>query len=194
MKLNLGCGDDLRDGYENVDARDIHGRNRIVDLDVLPWPWSDGSVEEILMLDFLEHFEYSKTDQIVLECWRVLRPMGVVEVQVPDFEHCAAALVGKHDTYLCNACGNLCSMELACNVCGRTHLEIASSAVARLYGGQDYAGNYHKTTFTKKTLETKFRQLGFGSIEFLVTNEHGESYSQNWSIKMRARKEDDLWT
>ncbi len=70
MKLNVGCGQDVRQGYVNVDFRaDLPGI-MLADLSILPWPFSDSTADEIMMLDFLEHFPYAKTDEIIVECNR----------------------------------------------------------------------------------------------------------------------------
>ena len=49
MKLNLGCGHDHKDGYINVDVSDLGNPDQVVDLEVLPWPWEDNAIEEILI-------------------------------------------------------------------------------------------------------------------------------------------------
>ena len=79
MKLNLGCGDKKRDGYVNVDrcgAPDVQ-----CDLSRFPWPWADGSVEEVFCEHYLEHVDdYERT---VLEVHRILAPAGRFHFRVP---------------------------------------------------------------------------------------------------------------
>ena len=55
MKLNLGCGHDHKEGYVNVDVSDLGKPDMVVDLEVLPWPWQDSSIDEILIKHTLEH-------------------------------------------------------------------------------------------------------------------------------------------
>ena len=86
MKLNLGCGDDIKEGYLNVDFRKTHPSVQVQDLSKFPWPWADGFADEILMLDFLEHFPYAQTERILFECFRILKDDGEVVIQVPDAE------------------------------------------------------------------------------------------------------------
>ena len=53
LRLNLGCGEDHKPGYINVDK---YGNPDVLhDLEEFPWPWDDESVEEILMKHILEH-------------------------------------------------------------------------------------------------------------------------------------------
>jgi SAM-dependent methyltransferase len=79
VKLNLGCSDALMPGYENVDIAPIPGAWQ-ADLRA-PWPWDDNSIEHIVARDIIEHLP----DKIhtMNEMWRVLRPRGTVEIQVP---------------------------------------------------------------------------------------------------------------
>ncbi len=93
--LNLGCSDDHRAGWVNVDI--AQPADVITDLNG-PWPWEDGSVERILANDVLEHIHgkhYIVTDRGIMgsslpgkiwalnEAHRVLEPGGVLEFVVP---------------------------------------------------------------------------------------------------------------
>lgn len=192
MKLNLGCGNDIKPGYVNVDFRKTHPDVRVVDLSVLPWPFEDGSADEILMLDFLEHFPYAQTKQILLECHRCLKPDGELVVQVPDGRHLMSALC-QRDSYLCNRCG----FEMLgstrdrirvdrCEQCGQSADDISEAAMRRLYGGQDYPGNFHHTCFTDTSLEINLSDCGFDLVQW---EEKPHQY-KNWNMKARFRKGD----
>lgn len=195
MKLNLGCGDDIKSGYVNVDIRKTHPSINVIDLSQLPWPFETETADEILMLDFLEHFPYRKTSIILMECHRILTPTGSIVVQVPDAEHLCHA-ISRDGYYLCNRCG--CNMftghemhdenEEVCQKCGQPADDIAVAAMMRLYGGQDYAGNFHHTCFTKRLLNLVTEKCGFDMIEDLET----EHQTANWNFKQRFAKR-DLW-
>lgn len=188
MKLNLGCGSDHRPGYTNVDF--VKPCDVQVDLEQFPWPWDDSSVDEIIMLDFLEHFPYSRTETILSECWRILVPGGKLDVQVPDLEPCARAAMSL-PPFLCHGCGyEFQKPNHPCLRCGRALSEIRDAAIHRLYGGQDRPGNWHYNAFTTKTLEAILSKSGFGEVTFLDRNENGETYYQNWNMKATARKID----
>lgn len=193
MKINLGCGKDYKQGYTNVDLRspcDVE-----YNLSNVPWPFDNSSAEEILMLDFLEHFSYRDTDKILYEAWRILKPGGTLIVQVPDFEHCANAALNS-GAFLCNVCGNSgknvllnSKGERCCSKCETLIIDISQAAIHRLYGGQNYDGNWHFTAFTKELLTNKLLKSGFGDFELL------EKHHQwiNWNFMMKAVKKDDLW-
>ena len=75
MRLNLGCGQDKRDGWTNVDKMAAAEPDQVVDLEELPWPWPDSSVEEVAMKHVLEHLG-AETDVylgIIKELYRVCR-------------------------------------------------------------------------------------------------------------------------
>jgi len=198
VRLNLGCGNDVKSGYVNVDFRDMHGVEK-VDLSIIPWPWADSTADEILMLDFLEHFPYRKTDYLLMEAWRVLKIGGKLVVQVPDLEHCARA-ASFLAPFLCNQCGYeffvpfeengvIKETPKTCNSCGRPWHLIAESATRRLYGGQNYEGNWHFNAFSKIQLTNILLSLGFSDIMDL------EKMHQriNWNFKLSATKISNAW-
>lgn len=194
MRLNLGCGNDIRDGYTNVDFRKTHPDVLEVDLSKFPWPFEDSSVDEILMLDFLEHFPYRDTQRIILEVYRVLTPNGQVVIQVPDARHLMHALVQEGD-YLCNNCGTkmhgLDSPDYIakCQGCGQRDDDVSAAAMRRLYGGQDFPGNFHYTCFTENSLD----QLLYGNGFSVAQREEAEHQYRNWNMKRRYSKGEMSW-
>jgi predicted SAM-dependent methyltransferase len=200
MKLNLGCGSDLRPGYLNVDFLGpkyipFDMGFQLTDLSKLPWPWEDESIEEILMLDFLEHFPYAQTEKILQEVWRILIPGGKVDIQVPDFQHCSYAVLDEPElSFQCNRCGwwfesGRSETTDSCMKCGQTLADIQDAAIHRLYGGQDVQGNWHHTAFTEDVLARLLERNGFNGIVSLE-NEHQQA---NWNIKLRAAKGEPQW-
>ena len=83
IKLNLGAGDTVIDGYE---PRDIKRGDSL-----MPLPDADGSVNEIRASHVLEHFPFGATKKILSEWVRVLTPGGVLKIAVPDFQVIARA-------------------------------------------------------------------------------------------------------
>jgi len=87
MKLNLGCGNDFKEGYVNVDK---YGTPDIqYDLEIFPWPWKDSSVTEIVLSHVLEHL--GQNTQIYLrliqELYRVCEDQGFLHITVPHPRH-----------------------------------------------------------------------------------------------------------
>lgn len=55
LRLDLGCGQNKREGFKGVDIEKVEGVDYVVDLFQFPWPFEDSSVDEIHMSHFVEH-------------------------------------------------------------------------------------------------------------------------------------------
>lgn len=89
MRLNLGCGNRKFPGWLNVDKVAACKPDQVVDVEVLPWPWPDDSVEEVLLAHVLEHLG-AQTDVylgIIKELYRVCRDGAKITVIVPHPRH-----------------------------------------------------------------------------------------------------------
>jgi predicted SAM-dependent methyltransferase len=115
MKLNLGCGPQVPDGWINVDyalgARFMkipffQAFNKKVKLFDLDWndkiylydltkkfPWTDSSIDIIYSSHTLEHFSKEDGRTFLTECHRVLRKNGIIRIVVPDLRHFVAEYI-----------------------------------------------------------------------------------------------------
>lgn len=90
VRLHLGCGGERKAGWINVDL--------LGDPVDVAWnlanslPFGSGSVAAIFHEHLLEHLPLSAGDVFMRECYRVLRPGGILRVGVPD----AGALVRSY--------------------------------------------------------------------------------------------------
>ncbi len=82
MKLNLGCGNDIREGYLNIDVVD-YGGNQIHDLNEYPYPFEDNTFDEVLASHILEHLNNFHDN--ISELYRILKPGGLLIVYAPFF-------------------------------------------------------------------------------------------------------------
>ncbi len=82
LKVNLGCGTDIRPGWINLDKAHLPGVDVVHDLAAGPLPFSSESCSEILCQDVLEHIDYIPA---LKEIHRILRPGGVARIRVPHF-------------------------------------------------------------------------------------------------------------
>jgi predicted SAM-dependent methyltransferase len=103
LKLNIGCGTSGVPGWVNID------NSPTILLSRLPWgravfrtpDWArdvrrmdvrrriqfpDASVSYIYSSHTFEHFTYEESVAVSRECFRVLRPGGIIRVVVPDLE------------------------------------------------------------------------------------------------------------
>lgn len=83
--LNLGCGKSVIKNAINVDFFQTECCDLVVDLSRFPWPWESGSIDEVYMLNFIEHFSCEQVKKIFKEVHRVLRRGGLLHVQSPHF-------------------------------------------------------------------------------------------------------------
>jgi len=81
MRLNLGCGKDIKQGYINVDFKPGYGVDLVCDLNNNSLPFENNSVDEILLFHVLEHVVDPL--KLVLECHRVLSKGGCLLVKLP---------------------------------------------------------------------------------------------------------------
>lgn len=80
MKLNLGCGKDVREGWVNVDKYP-HPGVTACDLDASPLPFQDATFEYIFASHVLEHV--LQFDGVMFELHRILTRGGLLHVRVP---------------------------------------------------------------------------------------------------------------
>ena len=82
-RLNLGCGDDYRKDWVNVDIRASVGPDIVVDVDHHPLPFRDDTFDEILLDNVLEHLD----DQLAAlhEIHRIARPGATVTFRGPHW-------------------------------------------------------------------------------------------------------------
>ncbi|HYH37245.1 MAG TPA: hypothetical protein VD860_03410 [Azospirillum sp.] len=89
MKLNLGAGNKVIDGYLNVDKYPTATTDLVIDLEKTPWPWETGSVTHAAFIHSLEHMGRD-TDTflaIMRELYRVCAHGAQITVHVPHPRH-----------------------------------------------------------------------------------------------------------
>ena len=96
LKLNLGAGWDGTDGFIRVDR----AGEPDIRLDMSkPLPFADDTFVEIRAFHVLEHIERRYLVPLMNECWRILEPEGVMEIEVPLFPTEAAMSDPTHVSF-----------------------------------------------------------------------------------------------
>ena len=83
MKLNLGCGNVLLDGYSNYDKYNHDAL--FIDLEKIPLPFKNNSVdEEILLLNVIEHLNINPYD-FMLELYNIMKTGCLLKIELPVY-------------------------------------------------------------------------------------------------------------
>jgi len=85
IKLNLGCGMDHRNGYINIDAVSAVNPDLVHDISKT-LPYKDGTVQEVIAQDILEHFIFDDFIFVISEIARVLKDGGTLHVRTPNVD------------------------------------------------------------------------------------------------------------
>jgi len=84
MKLNIGCGYNYLKGYVNIDSSEESLADRRMEAHSLYF--EDCSIEEIKAAQLIEHLGFFKAQYFLTECYRVLKPGGLLVVETPNIE------------------------------------------------------------------------------------------------------------
>jgi len=81
LKLNIGCGQDIRSDFINVDMFYLPGVDVVHDARIFPWPFKDNEATEIVLIHILEHLP--DTIRTMEEIYRISKNEGKVKIFVP---------------------------------------------------------------------------------------------------------------
>lgn len=93
MKLHLGAGAAAKyhKDWVNVDFIETEGVDVVHNLNVYPWPFADGTIDEIKAIDLIEHLPTHIDDTSTLllfieECYRIMKPGGKLFMATPHWQ------------------------------------------------------------------------------------------------------------
>ena len=83
--LNLGCGATFHEDWTNIDfvstSKNVIAHNLLQGI-----PETSNSFEVVYHSHVLEHFPKTKSIEFLKECYRVLKPNGIIRIAIPDLE------------------------------------------------------------------------------------------------------------
>lgn len=158
--LNLGCGNDVRDGFINID---LYSDNpEVVYMDIRKLVLPSGSVSLILANDILEHFSHRETNYILSEWNRVLKPEGELILRVPSLK-----------------------LQIKAYNEGKWDADIASYMI---FGGQTNPGDYHCIGFDAVSIKKHLEETGFKVIDIREYDTPQDKGFINLNMTVKAQK------
>ncbi len=95
-RLNVGCGRTFHPEWTNVDLEPVDPR--VLTHDVRRGlPFDDNTFDVVYHSHVLEHLAPEDGERLVAECYRVLKPGGVLRIVVPDLEQIARLYLEMHE-------------------------------------------------------------------------------------------------
>ncbi len=88
--LNLGCGDYFSREKEWVNLDFVSPHEGVIEHNLLQGiPFEDNTFDLVYHSHVLEHFSKEDGETLISECFRVLKPNGVLRIAIPDLERIA---------------------------------------------------------------------------------------------------------
>ena len=190
LKLNIGCGTSGIEGWVNIDnspsillarlplgkrifrtpdwprsARRIDVRKRI--------PYPDSSVFCIYSSHTFEHFTYEESQAVARECFRVLKPGGVLRIVAPDL-----GIIVRD--YLADAADPLASHRFVSRL-------LLTSSVRDVV----HAGAHHKQMFDARSLVHMLQGVGFLAPE--LSSFGSSRIAEIAEIELESRRSESLY-
>ncbi len=138
LRLNLGCGMDVRPDFVNIDI--FSEDPDVVFMDIRKLDLPDNVADQILASDILEHFSHRETDFLLKEWARVLKPGGEMIIRCPSL----ALQVKAYQNGVWNA-------------------DVASYMI---FGGQTNPGDYHCAAYDSESIKQHLFRAGLEVVLF----------------------------
>jgi len=156
LMLNLGCGNKKISGYINQDIRSSCKPDLICNANNLPYV--ENSVDRIIASDILEHFGRLETKKVLKHWYHILKPNGLLIIKTPN-------------------------MDILINAYLNAKIDFPEFK-RKVFGQQDYSGNYHLTGFNSVNIKNILTSVGFKIINLQEQMEGGD-----WSnMAIRCQK------
>lgn len=158
MKLHLGSGKNIKEGYINIDKYVEHPGVEKLDIFNLPYP--DNTVDEILSEHLAEHIGFKDEERFWSESVRVLKPGGKMVTETPDFEWLCKQFLQAEDSFtefykvgaIDHYFGN-----------GRSVDQRWGMITTHFFGNQNGDGQFHYNAYTSQKFKRIAQMLGLSS-------------------------------
>lgn len=162
MRLNLGCGKMVLDGFVNIDIQQNPKAKRPLDIlaDVRNVPLQDECADEVHAYHVIEHFYRFDVDAAVAEWKRLLKDGGLLVLELPNIEACARNLLAGLDDQMC---------------------------MWGFYGDPSHKDKFmcHPWGYTPKSIRQLLADGGFKDIRILPPQTHGRRVNRDMRVEAR---------
>lgn len=83
MKLHIGCGNDKKQGYINLDGSPLVKPDKVWNLEKTPLPFKPNTFDEIVANHVLEHIK--NFSELMHDLWRISKPNAKIKIKVPFY-------------------------------------------------------------------------------------------------------------
>jgi SAM-dependent methyltransferase len=97
LRLDLGCGQRPKEGFEGVDIADVKEVTHRADLFTFPWPFEDESVDEVHCSHFFEHVPAALRFPFMDELYRIMKPGSRAAIICPYYNGARASQDPTHE-------------------------------------------------------------------------------------------------
>lgn len=177
VKIHLGCGPVILDGWLNCDYDTTRGDN-ICQFNLLcPFPIPDNTVDFYYMNHTFEHFSLSQGFKILLEINRALKPGGALRVGIPALDK-LYTLYSKPNQYSLEPYGfspiysGYGQSRMIQNMC--------------TYLNEMFRNHGHQFLYDLETISILLTESGFRNIE-------EESHGVSRFPDLNGLEDDDFW-
>lgn len=165
LKLNLGCGTDVKPGWVNIDlaleSPPVFDPNSVpatifINHDLrrgIPLPRESCAV--IYSSHFFEHVQYGEALNLLRECYQLLKPGGVFRICLPDFKGACAAYLRNDRDYF-----DLVDVDLFL-----PEVEPGTVTLIDFINFAAYQSGEHKRVFDEEKIILLLHKIGYSSVE-----------------------------
>ncbi len=187
IKLNLGCGNDYKEGWINID-NNYYGTDYKLDFNwdlskLLLFP--DESVDYIFSEHFFEHLTYQQALLLMKDCYRCLKDGGIIRTAMPDLKASVEAYI--------NADWKKKSKEIILDMekdATKEEIQVVENLYVNLRSGAEYLNivfrehdDSHKWLYDYEEFTHLLNEAGF--IEF---KQYDAGYSDDENLKNIERR------
>lgn len=156
IRLEIGSGTNPHEGYQHLDINPKHPCiEYVASASAIPLP--DNSVEDLLAINVLEHFEWTEIKAVLKEWSRVVMPGGIITIHVPDIAYIPIIL-------------HTDEWKEGVGVQPFNAAEDKWEYINHYVMSTNIKWNAHRAVFDCHTLKGLLSEVGFGNFERLPTD------------------------